>query len=144
MTQHSRIDREVYLFVTDFTGAFARWAVSMSPYTVPDSLETATIKFAAAIHKEFTFDGLGMTIVPLNDLTVKLEPILWGIPEIAAWNERRNGRDGDGYTGRYSYPSDPDDDFIDIDALARNITCQFVDDAEAHDAFDKRYEEKYK
>lgn len=44
---------------------------------------------------------------------------------VVAWGERKNGREGNGFVSRYDQP-EPDDDFIDLDALARNVTHELV------------------
>ncbi len=48
-----------------------------------------------------------------------------------ALNERKNGREGLGFSSRYSKVPDPDDDFIDIMAVAQNVTCEFADQEDA-------------
>lgn len=128
---HERFDREVWAFKKDFTGACAKWLVKNSPYIVPDKLSVCLIKFDKKIDREFSFDGNGMVKIYLNGLTSTINSILESIPEIMELNERKNGRDGIGWSDRYSAKPDPDDDFIDIMALAQCITCEFAEEADA-------------
>ena len=72
-----------------------------------------------------------MAEIGLSDLTEKVDKILWSIPEIAALNERKNSREGNNFSSRYSKDPEPDDDFIDITAIAQNITCELAEHADA-------------
>ena len=128
---HERFNRKVWAFKHDFTGALAKWLVKQSPYVVPDNLSLCIEKFAKALDKEYEFDENGMVEIGLLNLTDKIDMILESIPEIMALNERKNGRDGMGFSSRYSKEPEPDDDFIAITAIARNITCEFADSADA-------------
>lgn len=131
MSKHERFNRSVWAFPHDFTGALAKWLIHQSPYPVPNNLSTCLEKFHSAIMGEFSFDSSGMTEVSLFDLTERMNTLLEGIPEVMALNERKNGREGMGFSSRYDGPKDPDDDFIDIMALAQNITCEFATEADS-------------
>lgn len=53
-----------------------------------------------------------------------IEQYLLTIAQVRQWNERKNGNKSPfGFTSRYDGPTDPDDDFIDLDALRMNIVC---------------------
>ena len=127
---HERFHRKVWAFEHDFTGALAKWLVKQSPYVVPDRLSICIQKFHDKLHKIATFDNNEMAEIDLSGLTEKVYPVLRSIPEIRALNERRNGREGCGVSSRYSKKPWPDDDFIDIMAVAQNITCEFADRAD--------------
>jgi len=131
MVAHKRFNRTVWVFKKDFTGALAKWLVKLSPYNVPDNLEKIIREFHNRI--PYKFDKIGMTEVNLLHMTEAIYDALKSMPDVMALNERKNGRDGNGFTSRYHIEPDPDDDFIDIMALAQNITCEFADKADAND-----------
>lgn len=113
-------------------GALASCAVQQSPYPYPENLELVLGKFNDLIKDEVNesprqyikkFD----TWKEAHDwIVVRLHQI----PEFKAWNNRKNGRDGMGVTmaghhddGSVTFSKAmADDDFIDLDALTRNIT----------------------
>jgi len=132
---HNRFNREVYAFPDDFTGALAKWLVKQSPYPVPDNLPVCIEKFHLAVIEAFNFDTGGMAKIELGGLTSQVNELLESIPEIAALNEPKTGHNEHIFVSRYhDGPSNPDDDFIDIMAVAQNITCEFADreDAQAY------------
>jgi len=111
-------DREYWFMRSDFLGAFSYWVVAQSPYDTPDISKAlgAFSEYVAksidtGIPKSFSYDEL---------LSFVNEDVFESIPEIEALNHRKNGRDGMGFCSRFDQPS-PDDDFIDLGALARNI-----------------------
>jgi len=112
--------REYWLSRSCFNGAFAYWCVSQSPYDAPD-ITPALIAWDAYVSVK----------IPNPDIPVKFtykelqefitEDVLESIPEIEKLNHRKNGReDPIGFSSRYDKPA-PDDDFIDLGALARNV-----------------------
>ena len=96
-------------------GALAHWAVFQSPYVVPDGLAKAIEEFAAGWpYEEYAkFSG--------QDLLVAVRNTMEACPTILSWNESKKGSGDIGFRTRHSRPA-PDFDFIDLDALARNIT----------------------
>jgi hypothetical protein len=111
-------DKEFWLMRSDFLGAFAYWVVAQSPYDAPDITKPLVaflgyieLKMPCETPVKFTYDEL-------RDFVS--EDKLAGIPDILELNERKNGRDGMGFCSRYDKP-DPDDDFIDLGALSRNV-----------------------
>ncbi|OEU65362.1 MAG: hypothetical protein BA863_01805 [Desulfovibrio sp. S3730MH75] len=129
---HERFCRKVWAFDHDFTGALAKWLVIQSPYIVPENLTICIEKFREEIISIFLFNDAGMVEISLEDLTQRINSILEKIPEIMSLNERKNGREGSGFCSRRdSGQKDPDDDFIDIMAVAQNITCAFAERADA-------------
>jgi hypothetical protein len=131
---HERFERSVYAFVSDFTGAAAKWLVKLSPYVVPVNLSTCIERFDIKIRKAFTFSTGGMALVNLDELTPIVNKILESMPEIAALNKPKSGHTNNIFVSRFGAgPENPDDDFIDIMAVAQNITCEFAqrEDAEA-------------
>ncbi len=137
---HKRFKRNVFAFKKDFTGSLAKWLVSQSPYVVPENLSECVQKFDEAIEREFSFDNLSMCEISLSILTHKISELLQSIPEIAALNEPKSGHNSNIFVSRYdSGPGNPDDDFIDIVAVAQNITCDFAERADAEAYLDVRY-----
>lgn len=121
----------------DVLGELAGWSVRQSPYTLPDKLAEAVAAFCAAWPRaeHAQFDSV-------VDLDYTIKTTLRQVPEIMAWNERKNGRDGPGFVTRHSDP-DPDDDFIDLDALARNMAMALWHDAADEKAFNDDFDRRH-
>ena len=134
---HKRFNRKVWTFKHDFTGSLAKWLIRQSPYTVPDNLAVCVEKFHAKLDELGTFDSHGMLEIELSSLTAKMGSMLESIPEIMELNERKNGREGNGFTSRHAADPEPDDDFICIGAVAQNITCDFAEHVDAEAWLDK-------
>ena len=128
---HSRFNRKVWAFKSDLTSFLAQCLVSQSPYTVPDNLSICLEKFDMQLDSVFSFDAVGMVHLDLSTLTNTINELIENVPEIVELNKRKNGRDGMGYSDRYSAKPDPDDDFIDLMAVAQNVTCEFANKADA-------------
>ncbi len=127
-----RFNRVVWAFVSDFTGAMGKWLIKLSPYVVPDNLVTCVQKFDSEIRKAFVFDTADMAHIELAGLTGKVYSVLEKIPEVMALNTPKSGHTSNIFVSRFDAgPSNPDDNFIDIVALAQNITCEFADRADA-------------
>ncbi len=104
-------------------GYLAMNAVRQSPYTCPDNLKTVLEKLKEICKTEFKE---GVPSLPMKWFVCRKDLISWikenlsTIPELCAWNERKNGNKAPfGFCDRYSRPS-RDDDFIDLDALFGN------------------------
>jgi len=128
---------------SELTGELAKWAVQQSPYIVPDKLAEALTAFDAVWPYDPELPSFKcLKWESYKTLYAELERVYLGIPEIMAWNNRKNGREGMGFSSRYDQPS-PDDDFIDISALANNVAGSvWADACEFHDFnadFDKRH-----
>ncbi len=112
------------LFLTSSVAAsFAKYAVAQSPYTVPENLSEAIIevdKFA---------QSWGDEVITLNgdDIRKRLENFFENTPVIEAWNHPKSGNERAFYSGdRYGSHQKPDDDIIDLGALAQNISHDLV------------------
>ena len=107
-------------------GALAMAAVRQSPYICPDNLKTVLEKTKAICDKEFKEGINSLRMKWFNthrELSKWLKENLSSIPELVAWNDRKNGNKAPfGVCSRYDQPH-PDDDFIDLDALYGNIAC---------------------
>lgn len=128
---HSRFYRTVWTFKHNFTSALAKCLVSLSPYTVPDNLAQCIDEFHARLDEIAAFNSEGMAEVELSTLTPKVYAILESIPCIMALNEPKSGHTHNIFVTRHSQKIDPDNDFIDIMALAQNITCEFATEADS-------------
>jgi hypothetical protein len=121
--------REIWAFAHDITGAVALWAVHQSPYPVPDNLETVLRKLHALCKDGFDTAGM-RKFESFTDLEAFISQALRTIPEYLAWNERKNGNQNPHhFTSRYDGVGDPDDNFIDLGALERNVTMHIVQQA---------------
>lgn len=118
-------------------GALADYAVQQSPYPRPDNLEVVLDKFHDLIKDEL--DG-SMKKYTKNFKSWKechdwIAEKLHTIPEFRLWNERKNGKQGNGFTSAGHHDdgsvtieqATADNDFIDLDALTRNITNLALD-----------------
>jgi len=123
------MEKTIWVFRKDFTSALAKCLVRQSPYPVPENLEKILADFYELV--PYDFDKNGMAEVSLMTMTQKLNTILESMPDVMALNNRKNGREGYGFSSRFSKEPEPDNDFIDIMAVAKNITCEFADRMDA-------------
>lgn len=118
------MNREVKKFIfskRNILGEIAHWAVCQSPYHRPDNLEIVLDKFNQIIIAVPKFPELSYN--EIRELLQELKEI----PEFVAWNERKNGNQSQyKFTSRYDSEGNPDDDFIDLDALIRNVANSIV------------------
>ncbi len=130
-----------WTFASDIVGAFSMWACRQSPYGVPDGLENVCKYLNAAIKTAVKWDVNGMAELSLCEINRILHEILYeqGVKEFDAWNERKNGREGIGFTSVYDQPS-PDDDFIDLDALLHNVCITIRNERRTNAAFDAKFD----
>jgi hypothetical protein len=112
-----------YFMRSDFLGAFAYWVVAQSPYDNP-TITKALNAFCVYVSDKIEHGGVkDFTQKELNDFINS--DTFENIPEIEILNHRKNGRDGMGFASRHDRPT-ADDDFIDLSALARNITYMMM------------------
>ena len=108
-------------------------AVQQSPYPFPENLEVVLGKMHDLISEDVdnTFKKHLKEFESKKECHDYIAKKLHSIPEFEEWNNRKNGREGHGFTGvghndkgdvvTVSKDPDPDDDFIDLDALTRNV-----------------------
>lgn len=103
-------------------GNVAKCAVMQSPYHRPDNLEVVLDKLNELTREISKNDASNYCkeFDSIIDLKKWLKEILTKIPEFLAWNERENGGKGFSFVSARSQPH-PDNDFIDLDALYRNV-----------------------
>jgi hypothetical protein len=124
-------DKEYWLMRSDFNGAFACWVVKQSPYDTPD-ITSALNAWDAYVQTKIPDSQMPVkfTYQELNDFIT--EGTLGSIPEIEILNHRKNGNESPiGFCSRYDQPT-PDDDFIDLGALAKNIFYMILREAITH------------
>jgi len=126
-------DKPVKYWVTIsmIEGYIAMWSVRQSPYHQPDYLLGVIKQFRDSVRP--LFDANEMLQISRTDLRVLLNSHLLTQRQVQLWNERKNGNQNPiGFVSRYDRP-DPDNDFIDLHALSRNIEMGVFRECE-HDA----------
>lgn len=123
---------KIFISKSNLLGTFAKWAVRQSPYHRPDNLELVLDKFNDLIKEPFDKQPLG--VGEFSDhmtLLAFLHRHLALIPEYVVWNDRKNGNDAPmKFTSRYDKDGNPDDDFIDLDALEHNVSYELTKESE--------------
>jgi len=119
--------REIWTVPSDFTGALALWAVKQSSYPVPENLEVVLKTLHDRIEPHFDSEYAMRKFTTINEVEFFASEHLRAIPEYMAWNERKNGNDAPlSFISAYDGPRDPDNDFIDLGALERNVAMHIV------------------
>ena len=130
----------------EIVGAFAQWACRQSPYGVPDGLETVCKYLYTSLESVADWKdcmGIGMVERSLCDINRWLYEILYeqGIKLFDAWNQCKVGKTPEiSFSSRFDGPSDPDRDFIDLDALLYNVCITIRNERRANKAFDEAFE----
>lgn len=113
------------MVLSEIIGTVAKYAILQSPYTIPDNLVTVLSSLYSRIHKDFEGPLMGSYTKDFcyYDLIDYLDKHLKSIPEFNKWNEPKNDSDVEGgYVFVTAFSIIPaDDDFIDLDALIRNV-----------------------
>lgn len=136
------IKEEYIVTPNDIISALAYWAIRQSPYWVPKNLQLALE--AAQKHIVKMYDESDKKSIQsyksrsLKDISSCIKSVIFDVPEIAIWNvtqvEIDNGiTDPDdpsrsvrfGMVGR-GITTPEDKDFIDLDALHRNVLEQVL------------------
>ena len=120
--------KEIFISNGSIIAEVAKWAISQSPYLYPDNLEGVLVQLKASLARELC-DDFGYEYPDIDQLQRVISRNLRDIPEYVAWNERKNGNDAKyNFTSRHDGPTDPDNDFIDLDALERNVALALTQD----------------
>lgn len=132
---HPRFDRQVFITRNDCIAGMAECLVRLSPYNYPDNLSGCLDEFSLVLAKALHWsDERGMKYIKkfsLRESTRFFESLINKCPSIVVLNNRKNGGEGNQFVDRYSGSGDPDNSFIDLTALAQNMTCHFADKADA-------------
>lgn len=109
-------------------GAVAKWGIRQSPYSFPENLLEVLDAFGVALKPDFHDEPLGFKeFIDESELLRYIHSKLVNIEAYWAWNNRKNGNDAPmKFTSRYDNGDNPDDDFIDLDALERNVARELT------------------
>lgn len=138
----SEWERKSWTFKKDITAALAYAAVRLSPYAFPDDLEKVIGYLDACLDKHFK-TKIDMAELSLLDIKAMYRDYVLELPSVNKWNERKNGKEGNSVSCRYSSKPDPDDDFIDLGALIHNACLLIRDDRRAFKAFNDKFEKEH-
>ena len=131
-------ERKPFVFKSTLLGYVAMWATHQSPYHAPDGLSEVLMELGRRINVK-EYDLIPATKENLRHIMYDL---FLPIPQVQRWNERKNGNTNPlGFYSAYDSDRNPDDDFIDLDALAYNIISSCIkEDQESWDDH-MRYEQ---
>ena len=107
----------------DVVGQLARWAIQQHPYGAPEGLFELSAKIAEAAQ---SWD-IGPPSLKMREFEGWLEVERWiadvllDHPILKAWNTPRSGHDAPFVAVSRYWSVKPEHDFIDIDALLRNV-----------------------
>jgi hypothetical protein len=134
--------KDLWLFTHNIVGYFAQWAIRQSPYSVPDKLEEV-LEQVHLVFKPFESKN-GMFCMSLCEINRLLHEYILPLPQTMAWNEPKNGStESIQFSSRYT-KRDPDDEFIDLHALAHNVCVSIRNERRESYLFDVEFEKKYK
>jgi predicted oxidoreductase len=100
-------------------GHFAMWAVRQSPYLLPDNLDKGIEEFDKYLIYTINTCNEYLIEATYTELKDNIKRAITKSDIISSWNVAKKGS-GPVFVSRYSKPKS-DYDFIDLDALARNI-----------------------
>jgi hypothetical protein len=130
-----RDQREHLWSIDQVVGYFALWAIRQSPYDMPRKLTEACEELTFYLKEEvldFTVDDLPWFRCIHDRIEKMLLKVFDKSTWVMDWNEPINATHRpDLYARRYDHglPLDPDNDFIDLHALARNISHSLIAEA---------------
>ena len=131
----------------EIVGAFAMWACRQSPYGCPTGLESVCKYLNECLKTECEWNSGDIPWANLSicDVNKMLHDILYekGVKAFDAWNECIAGKAPSiSFTSRYGTANyDPDRDFIDLDALLRNVCITIRDERRKNAEFDRKFDE---
>lgn len=116
-----------HMFRKDVAAHFAHWAVRLSPYPCPDDLPEVLSDLTQAL--EARWPGEPYVFMPHDEVSDLLHEFIQTHPKVRLWNERKNGNSApfQAVSIHFAKP-DPDNDFIDLDALCRNVTYTLAEE----------------
>ena len=130
-----------WIFQSALTSNIARCVVKLTPYVWPDGLQEVVTQFATQTAHLFD-KGTGMRAMTSEELESMLDQHLFAQPQVQAWNERKNGSKAPfQFVSNFdSRDHDPDDDFIDLDALRINILMAIEREQERSEGQQQQFE----
>lgn len=133
----------------DIISSFAKMAVRLSPYPVPENLEVVLACLDASLSKNFKWNGAGTDFewleLSLCDIRIILHDILDGFESFTAWNNPKNGSTPSiRFVSAHDGPNrDPDNDFVDLNALIHQTAIEIRNERREFDAFNRKFEAEY-
>jgi hypothetical protein len=106
-----------------FTGTLSKWAVKQSPHSCPDNLERVVIKADGAwpITGDKFKDNELINEWTREDFEDFVHKFVFSTAETLSWNTPMSGRQGNAFVSAFGPMQAPEDDFVDLDALVRNV-----------------------
>jgi hypothetical protein len=138
--------KDRWTFRTEIVGHFAMWACRQSPYGTPDGLENVCKYLFASLKSCTDWGTHDMAEVSLCEINRWLREILYdqGVSEFDAWNRCKVVDTPNlAFASAMDGPSDPDRDFIDLDALLHNVCVSIRDERRKNKDFNDRFEAEY-
>lgn len=114
------LEKETIVNIDQIIGATAMWAIRQSPYEFPDHFQAALEQLRLTFLQEDGWDSKGWKTFTGLTLLSRLETYFRRNLLIVTWNRSKSGHSDMVFVSRYGGPK-ADDDFIDLDALARNV-----------------------
>jgi hypothetical protein len=121
MATNTKKDGVKYISKKDFTGNLSRWAVRQSPYSCPDNLERVIIKADGAWPSDTIEREHHLKEWSHDEFEEFVHRFVYSTPEVISWNSAKSGRQGNSFVSAFGPLQAPEDDFIDLDALVRNV-----------------------
>jgi hypothetical protein len=135
-------EKQSWITLSMIQGYIAMWAVRQSPYHSPEGLLSVLDQFRASV-RHF-FDENEMRKMSQAELDSMLKGHLMTIPQFQLWNERKNGNQSPyGFVDRYS-KTNPDNDFIDLGALTRNVRMDLFKEVSRNEDFDADFDQRWR
>lgn len=118
--------RWIYRHVNEIRRAFCGWAISQHPFNRPPNLFDACDALVNHLAKGKKHN---LYVLRIHSRTVGKHILEFCLKNVAVvrWNKPRRGNPRFAFVTRYGGPK-PEYDFIDLHALARNVTRQIVRD----------------
>lgn len=123
------MNKRILISLDQVIGHFAMWAIRQSPYNIPENLETACEKLRYELEPTFIDEFIKVDWINID---TALRDAFKKIPEIEKWNKPKSQHGGNIFVTRHSNIN-PDDDFIDLGALARNVSMSVRGEEEKYD-----------
>ena len=112
-------ERKFWTSVKEIKGMLAYWGIQQSPYGMPENLDVACREISECF--ETKADAIGFFETNCRELRDMIRTSIDRCPTILSWNIPKKGDHHIAFSSRYFRPH-PDYDFIDLDALARNMS----------------------
>jgi len=135
------IKKDMWIFPQDIIASFAKSACRLSPYGCPDNLNEICGYLNATIHRYFSWDKHHMIEASLCEINKALYDILYeqGISQFDAWNEPKREPSQEERILNYD-DRDPNTNFMDLDALFRNVCLDIRMERRANRVFDRNFQ----